>query len=326
MTYNLKKALFLGVALTLSSCQSTAIPEWVTQPNVETNEHYFVVGQGRNILQAQNNALSQITKRLWTQVESSSYSRNILRQTNSDENFQSLNDLKIKTKTAPVILSGAHFTKSKKIDEYTYYVEAKISKSDIAYQLERELNEIEAEAKRQLHALSSTDPLVWWLRNRNVNQVRANALTRSTMLAAVSEQPSLTWMPVVNELQRKVDAVKASTVIYIKGSKRDKWMIKMLANQLSQEGISTTSSPATQYSHEIIFDTDWRQQYLMEAYITTVSANLLTRSKNSSVLGSHEVIATGNSVSSYKMAQEGAARHFSHQLEEQGVWVALGIN
>lgn len=324
-TYNLKKALFLGAALTLTGCQSTTIPEWATQPKVETNQHYFVVGQGRNIIQAQKNALSQITQRLWTQVESSSYSRNILRQTNNGENFQSFNDLKVKTKTAPVILTGAQFTKSEQLDDYTYYVEAKISKADIAAQLRRELKEIEADANRQLQAFKSTDSLVWWLRNRNIDQVRANALTRTTMLAVVSEQPEQGWMPVVDELQRKVDAVKASTVIYIKGGKRDRWMVKMLANQLSQEGISTTSSNAARYSHVLVFDTDWRQQYLMEAYITTVSATLLTQSKKKSVLGSHELIATGNSVSSYKMAQEGAARHFSQQLEEQGVWEALGI-
>jgi 3-dehydroquinate synthase class II len=54
-------------------------------------------------------------------------------------------------------------------------------------------------------------------------------------------------------------------------------------------------------------------------------SNVEIVNKESKTVSRSEIISTGNSVTNYKYADEGAARHFDEQIKEKGIWKALGL-
>lgn len=321
----MKAILALSGALMLSACQSTSTPEWVLTPTQETNHQLYAVGHGGSQSAAQRMAMSQLNERLWTQVESSGYQRQVLRELNGDENFQSINDSRVNVKTAPVVLTGVDYPRQQQVDGI-YYVEATINKATVKTQLERELTQTAEDVKTALLSRRHADPLLWWLKHRDVQAVKDKVLTRQAMLLAVSDGVAQAH-PVTEQviaLERTLQAVKNQLQFKVVAPKGDRWMKGFVEQHLAAEHIATGSS-TSKATHILNLDTEWRQSKVGDAYISTVIADLTIQNKRGKTTANREVIASGNSVSNYKLSKEGASRHFSAQMSEQGLWHFLGV-
>ncbi|UTV28414.1 LPP20 family lipoprotein [Photobacterium atrarenae] len=321
----MKAILALSGALMLSACQSTSTPEWVLTPTQETNQQLYAVGHGGSLSAAQRMAMSQLNERLWTQVESSGYQRQVLRELNGDENFQSINDSRVNVKTAPVVLTGVDYPRQQQVDGI-YYVEATINKATVKTQLQRELTQTAEDVKTALLSRDHADPLLWWLKHRDVQAVKDKVLTRQAMLLAVSDGVAQAH-PVTEQviaLERTLQAVKNQLQFKVVAPKGDRWMKGFVEQHLAAEHIATGSS-TSKATHILNLDTEWRQSKVGDAYISTVIADLTIQNKRGKTTANREVIASGNSVSNYKVSKEGASRHFSAQMSEQGLWHFLGV-
>ncbi|MGF1699163.1 LPP20 family lipoprotein [Photobacterium makurazakiensis] len=324
---NIKATLTLVGGLMLSGCQSTSTPEWALNPTVDTNMSLYAVGHGGTLKNAKRSAMSQMNEKLWTQVESSGYVRQVVRDVNGDENYRTQSDTVVDVKTAPLVLSGVSYNRSEQRDGI-YYVEAVISRENIIHQLKQELTTIDENAKTELINFKHSDPLIWWLNNRDIDSDKQNLLTRKAMLLAASNS-SENNIPSDNviELERQVNKIKNSLLFSVNAEKSDAWMRNFIENHLSEKNIATVNSSSSRnaFSHQIVLTTHWRQSKIGEAYISTVIAKLALKNKNGKTVASSEVIATGNSITNFTRAKESASRHFSAQISDQGLWHFLGV-
>lgn len=78
----------LFALLVLSGCQSTK-PEWYLKPQADSDEYIYTVSQARTLSHAKKIAVNNINEKLWTQVESSFYMRDTVRETNG-KGFQTV--------------------------------------------------------------------------------------------------------------------------------------------------------------------------------------------------------------------------------------------
>lgn len=318
-----KFALLVGL-LMLTGCQSTSTPEWVLNPTPETNHSFIAVGHGMSLTSAKNMAMAQINARLWTQVESSGYERQVWREYNGTGTSQEEGRTQTTTKTAPVVLVGMEYPKTVQSDGI-YYVEAMIDRSNIKTQLEKELINIEQDAQMALANKQHTDPLVWWLANRDITALKEKYISRQAMLMAVSQEaPTVKAASNLTKLERELEQTKSQLRFFINAKANDKQMKGFIADHLSQEHVATVNQ-SQQASHQLVVKTNWRQSKVGDAFISTVITRLTIKNSKGQSIASSELIASGNSVSNYTMSKEGASRHFSAQLSDLGIWHSLGV-
>ncbi|MGR5061884.1 hypothetical protein [Photobacterium sp. DNB22_13_2] len=323
----MKTLLALVGGLLLAGCQSTQTPEWVLHQTPDTNISYYAVGHGGTLRNAKNLAMDNINKKLWIQVESSGSLRQIVRDVNGSEDYLTQSDSNVNVKTAPLVLAGVQYSRSENSDG-VYYVEAKISRENIIHQLNQELVTIDESSKTQLLSFKHSDPLIWWLDNRDTKNVKQNMLTRRAMLLAASNgNDHGVPMDSVIELERQTNKTKSQLLFSVKAENRDAWMSEFIKNHLSEKQISVTSGPQQNNgaTHQISLTTDWRQSKVGDAYISTVIAKIALQNKNGKTIASREVIATGNSISNFTRSKESTSRHFSAQISDQGIWHFLGL-
>ena len=294
-------------------------------PTPETNQNFVAVGSGMSPTAAKNKAMSEINARLWTQVESIGKEQTTHTESNGKEFFRSLSDNKINVETAPVVLVGMAYPKTIHINGM-YYVEAHIDRSNIKKQLENELNTLNQDIQSALISQKHTDPLVWWLNNRDVSTLKTTYFSRQAMLMAVSNNTIATSAVKDNlvQLERAVEKTQSTLSFYISAAAKDKNLKGFIGDKLSQEHIATVGRPQ-KATHQLMVKSDWRQSRVGDAYISTVITRLTVKNSKGQSIASSEVIASGNSVSNYAMSKEGASRHFSAQLSDQGIWHSLGV-
>ncbi|MGF1737374.1 hypothetical protein [Photobacterium satsumensis] len=322
----MKTLLALVGGLLLAGCQSTQTPEWVLSQTPDTNMSYYAVGHGGTLRSAKNLAMDNINQKLWTQVESSGSLRQVVRDVNGSEDYLTQSDTNVNVKTAPIVLAGIQYSRTENSDG-VYYVEANISRANIIHQLNQELVNIDENAKTELLSLKHTDPLIWWLGNRDTQDIKQNMLTRKAMLlAATNGTDNGHAMDSVIKLERQVNKTKSHLLFSVKAKKSDVWMSDFIKNHLSEKkvAVANNSIKSNGASHQILLTTDWRQSKVGDAYITTVIANIALKNKNGKTIASREVIATGNSITSFTRSKESASRHFSAQISDQGIWHFLG--
>ncbi|RTR36915.1 hypothetical protein EKG38_21690 [Shewanella canadensis] len=311
--------LFIG-------CQSTTkTPSWVLAPNVNYPESITAVGEGNSLDDAKKKALSAINQRLWTQVSSSSQSRNIANNINGGDHYQQLNDFSLNTKTSELVLSGVEYTKAEQVGPL-YYVEAKVFKTSLRNQLVADIDKINEHAKFELSALAHTDLLVWWLKNRNVEELEKELTVKTSMLAALSTPNDYEPKTVLPLLKSNVSRVKSQIIITISGGQEEELMKDLLTNLFSKYNIPVVDYKKGAYSHNLILDTHWNNSSIADIFVSTARVNLIVKDEKSLVVASNEIIANANSVTSFERAREGVSRSFSAKVKEQDFWKALGFD
>jgi len=319
-----KKLLPLFFLSMLTACQSTKNPEWYDQPQVNNTEYIFAVGEGRNLNQAKKSALNNINATLWTQVDSSFSMKDSNTNINDKSyTYGSVNN-HVNAKTSSVTFSGVEYTN---IDNQNniYFAQARIKKDVIIKQLKSDISNVNQKSKRLMDELKHQDPLSWWLMNREASSNLEYVNVRTAMLGAISPKDDVS-APYVLALTEQVSKIKSQLLIKIQPSKHDKKGAQYLVEKLSAQGISTTFKNTRSVTHTLRLTTELRQSVMMSAYISTKITSLQLLNKKGNVVASNEMISTGNSMSNYKISKEGAERHFSAQMDQDGLWKSLGFN
>lgn len=322
---NLKlSAIFLGLTLVVA-CQSTSkAPDWYLNPVATSGASLIAVGEAASLDKAKQKAMSALNQQLWTEVKSKGLSRNIANDINGQEHYQQLNDFSVNTKTSAVVLNGVVFSKAQQVGS-TFYVEAVVDKAKIRTQLLADIESYNQQAQFELDSLPRVDPLLWWLKNVDVSSLELSMASRLSMLAALSPAGSSRPDNLIPALKEKVAEVHAGIKVAIAAKPNDQWMKKSVTAHFTDFDIQVVDGPSSNFSHQLILDTDWRKNYISDMYISTVQVNLILKNQSGITLASNEIIANANSVTSYERADEGASRRFSAELKEQDFWKALGL-
>lgn len=325
MFTNIKKTIvlfvFFGIAFT-TGCQSTK-PTWYSKPQADTNEYIYAVAQARTLSHAKKIAVNNINEKLWTQVESSFYMRETARDTNGTGFSNSLVDNKVNTKTESLTLNGIEYVQMEE-NALGAFVEVKIKKNLVTQQLIREIQDINRKAQREIAALKHEDKLLWWLDNRNAHQTQQDASVRIAMLSPLNP----TYQADISSIEQLVvthQKVSSEINIRLSSDRESSKAVQLLGNQLSVFNIATSTSKKKNQTHILKVDSERRRNKVGDAFISTLVSNIKVVNMNSKTVSRSEIISTGNSVTNYTYADEGAARHFDEQVKEKGIWAALGL-
>ncbi|UPR51113.1 LPP20 family lipoprotein [Vibrio cyclitrophicus] len=325
MSFNRNVFHFLIIlisVLIISGCQSTK-PEWYLKPQVDNDQYIYSVAQARTLSHAKKIAVNNINEKLWTQVESSFYMRDTVRETNGSGFSNSLVDNKVNTKTESLTLNGIEYLQMEEND-LGAFVEVKIKKSLVTQQLLREIEDINRKAQREIAALKHEDKLLWWLDNRTAYQMQHDASVRIAMLAPLKPN----YQADVSSIEKLIvthETVSSQINIRLSSDRESSKAVQLLGNQLSEFNIATSTSKKKNQTHILKVDSERRRNKVGDAFISTLVSNIKVVNMNSNTVSRSEIISTGNSVTNYTYADEGAARHFDEQVKEKGIWTALGL-
>lgn len=320
----IKRKLILGLcSLALFACQSTTPPDWYSAPPTNDPDYLTAVGQGLNLTQAKQSALSQINAQLWTQIDSSFVSRDTVLSRNQSEHTSSLVDNHINSKTANVTLTGIDYPQVAKND-IGYYVQAKVSRATVIRQLRSDIEQSNRSAQAILAQRQHQDALMWWLTNRNLSSEAQAVAVRQAMLRALGEN-HIPQAQSVDTLLRALSETRSALVIRIAAGRKDHKSAQLLAEQFSKQQLQTTFKRTSATTHVLKLTTELRQSTVGQAYISTQFTTLKLQGRNGSILASNEIISSGNSLTNYTFSKEGAERNFAETVSAQGLWNSLGI-
>lgn len=318
------KAILFTTLIFITGCSTTKQPEWYTSHSPDTEEYIYSVAQGRSSSHAKKIAINNINEKLWTQVNSSFYMRDVAKENNGSHSSNSLIDTKINTKTEKLTLNGIEYLHIEE-NELGFFVEVRIKKELIKKQLTLELNQFNKNAQLQLNALNNSDLLQWWLNNQNTASLKKDALVRIAMLSVVSPKESFNTRS-LDELLMKLSNVKNAILIHIKTNEMNNKSASLLSDKFSLENISTTRKYNKHATHTLTLASESRKNVIGDAYVSTLITEVKLINKQGKIISSNEIISSGNSVTGYKMANEGASRHFAQKIDDNGLWKSLGIN
>ncbi|WP_241908553.1 LPP20 family lipoprotein [Enterovibrio norvegicus] len=326
---NIKKKMFIRVLpmvffpVFFSGCKSTTPPDWYAVETVNHPEYVYAAGEGRSLNLAKKSALSGVNSQLWTQVDSTFSMNDVYKKINDNTTSYESTSNKINAKSAQVTLTGVEYVRSEKND-VAYYVQARVGRDNIKSQLLSEVKQIESAAKLKIDNLSHQDKLIWWLDNRGSEAKLEDLYVRLAILSSLGsdEKNSVVYLP---KLLGDISKVKSELLVSIRPDKKDKKSAAFISEKFSKEEIATTQSSSRQATHILTMKSEYRRGMVGDAYITTKLTDLVLKNKSGKTLASNEIISTGNSMTSYKLSQEGAERHFSALLEEAGIWQAVGL-
>ncbi|QXO17224.1 LPP20 family lipoprotein [Vibrio ostreae] len=320
----IKRKLILGLcSLALLACQSTTAPDWYSAPPTNDPQYLTAVGQGLNLTQAKQSALSQINAQLWTQINSSFVSRDIVQSRNQSEHASSLIDNHVNSKTANITLTGIDYPQVAKND-IGYYVQAKVSRDTVVRQLRSEIEQSNRHAQAVLQQRQHQDALLWWLANRAQSEQAQAVAVRQAMLRALG-QDDIPKAESIDQLASALAQVQSGIVIRVSASRKDQKSAELLAEQFSKQSLKTTFSGTPNTTHVLKLTSQLRQSTVGQAYISTQFTTLKLQGRNGNILASHEIISSGNSLTNYTFSKEGAERNFADTVSAQGLWTSLGI-
>ncbi|MEZ9945507.1 hypothetical protein AB4331_11180 [Vibrio breoganii] len=319
----MNRILPMLLCLSLIGCSSNSAPEWYYQSGTFAQDKIIGVGQGLSLTQAKKKALNSINEILWTEVDSSFSIRESERRINDKANTQSHLDSRINTKTTKISFSGVTYVKSEKHGK-SYFVQASIGNKELINQLELDISEYEKEAENQIKNLSHQDKLLWWLGNNDAQERLHNASIRLAMLKSLDPNNSIN-ITSAHLLLEMVSQTKSQIVIQVIPSYKDKRSASFVAEQITRTGLSTSTTKTNLVTHILGMKSEYRNKKVGDAYIATKLTNVELTNLSGTVIANNEVISSSNSITNFEFANEGAERHFSKQIEQQGIWKAIGI-
>ncbi|PMM43178.1 LPP20 family lipoprotein [Vibrio splendidus] len=325
MFSNIKKLLVFSVVVGLlftTGCQSTK-PVWYLKPQVDTNEYIYAVAQARTLSHAKKIAVNNINEKLWTQVESSFYMRETARETNGTGFSNSLVDNKVNTKTESLTLNGIEYLQMEE-SELGTFVEVRVKKNLVTQQLIREIKEMNRSSEAKLVALEHQDKLLWWLDNRSAYQLQHKVSVRTAMLAPLESGYQVDTRS-IDKLIATHKNISSQINIRLSYDRNSQKATQLLGKQLSEFNIATSTSKRRNQTHVLHVDSERRRNKVGDAFISTLISDVKVINMKAKTISRSEIISTGNSVTSFKYADEGAARHLNEQVKEKGIWTALGL-
>lgn len=249
--------------------------------------------------------------------------RDTVRETNGNGFSNSLVDNKVNTKTESLTLNGIEYVQMEEND-LGAFVEVRVKRSLVTQQLIREINDLNRKSEIELDALAHEDKLLWWLDNRSVYKTEHDASVRIAMLSSLkpSYKPDISSIEELTIVHQKLSS---QINIRLSSDRESRKAIELLGNQLSEFNIATSTSKNKNQTHVLKVESERRRNKVGDAYISTLVSNIKIVNNKSKTVSRSEIISTGNSVTSYKYADEGAARHFDKQIKKKGIWTALGL-
>ncbi|ROV57457.1 hypothetical protein EGH82_23000 [Vibrio ponticus] len=313
----------ISIALLLG-CQSVSEPKWYGSNQALDPDYIYAQAKGINLTSAKNSAVSQINAQLWMQVRSEYSSNESLRTINDNSDSNNYINNKINTSSAQIALSGIEYTEIDKND-INYFVQARIKRDIIVSQLESNAKKIESNAEIQLEKINHQDKFLWWLENKDAQDKLEQINMYSDIIMSLDNDKTIK-INNTKVLVKEVSSIQSELLIHINRSSHDKLSADFLAQKFGKLGILNTQRNSRKITHQLKVRSEYRQSKVDNAYISTKLTNLLLINKKGKVLASNELISSANSLTSYKLSREGAERHFSAQIEELGLWSALGLN
>lgn len=316
------------VALLLSSCvlgcQSTKVPDWYSLPQTNNPDYITAIGEGMSLEQAKKSALGNVSAVLWTQVNSSFAMDDTHRSIDAKHYSNAYINNKVNTTTADISLSGVEYINIANVDNM-FYAQAQVKKSTLINQLDVDVSHINQKASAQLEKLTHQDALLWWLDNKDSSSYSDYVSVRLAILSSLSPNIHIKTDS-VDELIKQTAKVKSAILINIQPSRNDKNISRLMAEKFSVAGFSTTFNKTSEVTHTLVINSELRQSIISDAFISTQITKLQLINKNNKIIGSGEIISTGNSLSNYKISKEGAQRHFAALIDKRGFWQTLGLN
>ncbi len=311
------------LSLTLAACQSTAPPDWYTEIPTNDSQYFTAVGKGRSLQQAKKEALSQINSQLWTQIDSTYASRDVFQTQNDASSSHSYIDNKINSKTTSVTFNDIEYTKVEQND-LGYFVEARVERPTVIQQLKSDIKNSDHKAELQLAELKHQDSLTWWLNNRESAQQADFVAIRQAMLKSL-KQDDIPLAPSVTQLVKSITEVKSNLLVRFISQSSNRKAAELLQNQFGDQGIQTTTKATSRVTHTLRLSSELRQNKVGQTFVATDLMTLNLQGRKGNTLASSEIISSGNSLTNYAFAKEGAQRHFAEIVANQGLWESLGI-
>lgn len=314
--------LILSAAV-LIGCQSTGAPKWYGSHPINDDIYLYADGKGRSLNAAKNSALSQINSQLWTQIDSEFSMNDSSRSINERELNSSYIDNKVNTSTAQISFSGIEYTKSQ-VNESSYFVQARIKRTAIEEQLISDITHIELDSKNRLNELKHKDKFIWWMENEDPQSRLDDIQVRLAILSGLNKRTDVAVI-YTPKLVNLVPKTGSDILVRIVNSKHDLKSSDFLANKLAKHGVLTTKKRSNKVTHALTLTSEYRQSKIGKAFISTKLTQLKLVNSQGKLIANNELISTANSLTSYKFSKEGAERHFSAQIDELGLWQAIGF-
>ncbi|NLS11997.1 hypothetical protein HGP28_03710 [Vibrio sp. SM6] len=309
------------ISILLVACKSTSIPSWYLVDETSENQ-VTAVGEGFSLKQAKLAALEGINSRLWTQVESSLSTKESVRNINEDEFISSYTNNDLKSNTSKITFNSVKFIKSEQAGDL-FYVKASVSKDSLIDQMTKEIEMAEEDAKIQYKNKNSSDPIRWWLENRNIDEKVEYVFVRKSILSGLKHNIRIDTK-FINKLYSEMDLYKGDILIRIDNNSKSKHSL-FVSEIINKQGIKTTRKKSKNNSHVLQIENIYREAEVGDAFIATVITEFSLKNRKGEIIGQSELISTGNSVTNFSFAKEGAERHFADQLANKGIWNSLNI-
>lgn len=331
---NLISKTILSIVLSslIIGCQSNQIPEWYVQIPISNPEYLSAVGDGYNLQAAKKSALSNINGSLYTRIESDFKSTVTSSDINGDSTMNQETLELIRSMTTQMNFSGIEYINIANNND-RFYAQAQIKRSTVIQQLKSEIGNINQKAKALIDELSHQDKLQWWLANKNTacdticdentTSYENFIFVRKVILEALSPETAVDTFYVAKN-KELVSEVKSGLLIHIQAVRDDKKISQSMEELFTKAGIKTTHKKSNAVTHTLKLNSKLNQSIAMGAYISTKFTYLQLTNVNNNVIGSNEIISTGNSLSNYPMSKTAAESHFATQVKERGLWHALG--
>jgi len=187
-----------------------------------------------------------------------------------------------------------------------------------------DIERIENQAKNRLLALKHQDKFIWWMDNQDPEKQLSDIQVRLAILSGMDKQidVDVIYTP---QLIKQVSETGSDILVRIVNSKNDLKSSDFLASKLAKHGVMTTKKRSKKVTHALTLTSEYRQDKIGVAFISTKLTQLKLINSQGKLIANNELISTANSLTSYKLSKEGAERHFSAQIDELGLWQAMGF-
>lgn len=321
----MKNIRYFGLLFTalLIGCQSTKMPDWYLSPEQDNNAYLYSVGTGSSYESASSSAVSNLNNRLWSEVNSSFYNRVSASDRNGKSHTSDFIDKKVFVKSAKAAISGYEVNEVSVVGEKTY-IQLRFNKQVLLASLQASVQEQTRQLKFAISSLPKSDPIKWLISNRNLDEKADELVAKSSMVKALRPEFEIDY-ELLNEVSAAQGQALRKISIAIDARKKDDKAKFLFSNHLSELGINVVANRSRELTHRIVIRTEQRNSEVGDAYIATILTELKLVDRKNRTVSSNEFISTGNSITSKKMAREGAIRHFDDQLSKSGVWKSLGL-
>lgn len=312
--------LVLFVALV--GCQSTGdtLPSWVSNPTID-NYHYYAVGEGVSLREAQLNAKESLASQLLSHVSSEVKTMEV-----TDEDFHRLYVEKS---------SNAHF-KDIALPNLTtiqqakvglnHYVQVKLKKTDLTEYLMKELAAMNPRLSNTIKSGRNTGNAFdyWWILHSQAelaNRLSDNWLLASATAENKNNETIIESQQLLTRYDNALDRVKKTLKLKIDDNTPIRGLTALTQQQLTAANIDVVKSKRRSKYSEIEFNSNVKRKKLQGDYHSEVTLVVLLKKASGAILASRQLTESAVSISSYKDAEKKANEKLLKSLSDSNVTV-----